>query len=84
MGALLHGVIVAEFTITEVSSGNNTGVLEPLPWGANLSTVAAHRLAVEEVAACGGVGNRVELGDGSVGGDASTVVESLGGSVGPA
>ena len=44
--ALGHGVIVAEFIITEVSSRNDTLVYEPFPGSSNLTTVASHRLAL--------------------------------------
>lgn len=40
MSALGHGVIETEFTITEVTTGNNTSRVEPSPRGTNLTTVA--------------------------------------------
>jgi len=44
--ALGHGVIVAEFIVTEVSSRNDTLFHEPFPGSSNLTTVASHGLAL--------------------------------------
>lgn len=57
MSALSHGVIEAELVITEVTTGNNTSAVEPSPRGTNLTTIATHGEAVEEVTAGSGVGN---------------------------
>jgi hypothetical protein len=84
MSALSHGVVVAELVISEIATGDNTEVGEPLPGGANLATVAAEGLAVNTVAAAGGVGDRKEGGELTARLDADSVVKSLGGTVGPA
>ena len=42
MGTSLHGVVEAGISGTVSTSGNNTSVLEPSPWGTNLTTVATH------------------------------------------
>jgi len=84
MGALLHGVVEAGACGAVVTSSDDTGVGEPFPGGANLTTVAAHGLAVEEVAAGSGVGDGQESSEASVGRDANTIVEGLGGTVSPA
>lgn len=41
MSALWHGVVVTKSVITVVSSGNDTSVLEPGPWGSDLSSIAS-------------------------------------------
>ena len=41
MGTLGHGVVVAEGTIAIVSSSNDTGVGEPIPWSSNLTSIAS-------------------------------------------
>ena len=84
MGALLHCVVVASAVGTVVSTSDDTLPLEPAPGGADLATVAAHGLALDEVAARGSVGNREEGGEVTAGGDAETIVEGLGGAVSPA
>lgn len=57
MSALGHGVVEAEFVITKVTTGNNTSAVEPSPRGTNLTTIATHGEAVEEVTAGSGVRN---------------------------
>jgi len=57
VGALGHGVVVAEFVVAEVSSRNDTLPGEPFPGGCDLASVAAHGLALKEVAAAGGIRN---------------------------
>ena len=57
MGALLHSIVEAGATSAEVSTGDDTLVLEPFPRRANLATVASHGLALEEVAAARSVGD---------------------------
>ena len=84
MSALGHGVVETEFIITEVTTGNNTSTVEPSPRGTNLTTVAAHGLAVNEVAASSGICDGQKSGESTLSGDADTVIESLGGAVGPA
>lgn len=84
MGALLHRVVVASAFGAVVASGDDASVSEPLPGGTNLTTVAAHGLAVNEVAASSGICDGQKSGEGTLGGDADTVIESLGGAVGPA
>ena len=42
MGTSLHSVVEAGISGTVSTSSNNTSVLEPSPWGANLTTVATH------------------------------------------
>jgi len=42
MGALCHGVVVAGTSGAVVTSGDNTSLGEPAPWGADLTTVTAH------------------------------------------
>jgi len=58
MSALRHGVVEAEFALTEGTTRDDTCLLEPVPWGGNLSTVAAERETGSAIAASGGVGNR--------------------------
>ena len=55
MSTLLHSVVVASTGGTIIATGHDTGILEPIPWSANLATVAAHGEAVGEAAASGGV-----------------------------
>jgi len=82
VSALGHGVIVTQEVVSEVTASDNTGALEPAPWGSNLATIASETEAGRSVAAAGSVS------DGKKGcatsGDTGSVVESLGGSVSPA
>jgi len=82
VSAFGHGVVEAEFTITEVTTGNNTSAVEPGPRRTNLTTVATHGEAVKEVAAGSGISNGEKVVD--TVGDARSVVKSLGGTVSPA
>lgn len=41
MCTLGHGVRVAGLLVAEVTAGHNTRVVEPGPWGADLSSVAS-------------------------------------------
>ena len=84
VAALLHGVVEAGASGSVVTASDDAGVLEPGPWGADLTTVAAEGEAFGAVAAGSGVGDGEEGGVGAASGDADTVVESLGGSVSPA
>jgi hypothetical protein len=58
MSALRHGVVVAEFALAEGTTRDDTCLLEPVPWGGHLSTVAAKGEAGRAIAASSGVGNR--------------------------
>ena len=51
MSALLHRVVVASAGGPVVASSNDTGPLEPSPWGANLATIAAEGEAVVTITA---------------------------------
>jgi len=82
VSALGHGVVEAEFIITKVTTGNNTSRVKPGPGSSNLTTVATHREAMEEVAAASGIRNGEEVVDTL--GDARSIVKSLGGTVSPA
>jgi len=84
MSALLHGVVEAGASGAVVTASDDTVFLEPLPGGADLATVAAHGLALEEIAAGGGVRDGEESCEVSAGGDADTIVDGLGGAMGPA
>ena len=84
VSALWHGVGVAEVLVAIVSTGDDTGALEPGPWGSDLTTIASEGEALDATAAAGGISDREEVGEGSASGNAHTVVEGLGGSVGPA
>lgn len=84
MSALRHGVVVAELTLAKVTSGDGSGSGEPGPWGTNLTTVAAEGEAGCAIAASSGVSNGEKSLEITVGGNAHSVVESLGGTVGPA
>jgi len=64
MSALLHGVVEAGASGAVVTASDDTVFLEPLPGGDDLATVAAHGLALEEIA--------------------DTIVDGLGGAMGPA
>jgi len=82
--ALTHGVIVAKLVIAEISSGDNTLLGEPFPGSSNLTSIASHGLALDEVAAAGGIGDRKLVGESTVRLNAETIVVSLSGSMGPA
>ena len=84
MSALLHSVVVASAGSAEVTTSDNTLTREPAPRRANLATIAAHGLALQEVAAGSGIGYRKKRGEVTISGDADTIIESLGGAVGPA
>ena len=84
MSALLHGVVVAGSAGSVVTASDDAGVLEPLPGGADLATVTAHGLALEETTAGGGVRDRKESREVATSRDADTIVEGLSGTVGPA
>ena len=84
VGTLLHRVVVAGASRSIVTSSDDTGALEPFPWGANLATVAARGHAGKEVAAGSGVSHREKGGELSTGRDAHAIVEGLGSSVSPA
>ena len=55
MGALLHRVVIASAGGAEVATSHDASALEPGPRGADLATVAAHRVALEEATAGGSV-----------------------------
>lgn len=57
VSALLHCVVVACASRAVVAASDNTFTLEPTPRCANLATVAAHGVALTEVAAACGIGN---------------------------
>jgi hypothetical protein len=82
--AFTHGVIVAQFAVTEVSSRNYTLFGEPFPGGSNLTSIASHGLALEEVAAASGIGDRELVGESTISLNAETIVVSFSGSMGPA
>ena len=84
MSALLHRVVVASAGGAVVASSNDTGLLEPGPWGANLATVAAEGEAAVTIAAASCVGNGEERSEVALAGNANTIVQSLGGTVSPA
>ena len=58
MSAHGHGIVEAEFALTEGTTRDDTCLLEPVPWGGNWTTVAAKGEAGSAVAASSGVGNR--------------------------
>jgi hypothetical protein len=64
--ALGHGVVVTEFAVSEVSSSDNTLLGKPFPRGSNLTSIAAHGLALEEVAAASSVRDRELVSESSV------------------
>jgi len=82
--ALGHGVVVTEFAISEISSSDNTLLGEPFPGGSDLTSIASHGLALEEVAAASGVRDRELVGESSIRLNAETIVVSLGSSMSPA
>jgi len=84
MGALAHGVVIAQLVISIVSAGNNTGLGEPGPGGTDLATVATEGEAGGAIAAASGVGNREEFSVIALGRNAETIVEGLSGAMGPA
>ncbi len=84
MGALGHGVVEAGASGAVVTSSDDTLVLEPVPWGTDLTTIAAEGEALNTIAAGSGVRDGEEGGEVATGGDANTIVEGLGGAVSPA
>ena len=48
VSALLHGIRVTGGGVRPVSSSDDSGVLEPAPWGSDLTSVASHRETAEE------------------------------------
>ena len=84
VSALWHRVVEASAGGTVVTASNNSRFLEPAPRSADLTTIAALRLALDEVAASSSVRDGEEGGVGSISGNADTIVEGLGGSVSPA
>lgn len=64
--ALGHGVVVTEFAISKVSSSDNTLLGEPFPRGSDLTSIASHGLALEEVAAASSVRDRELVSESSV------------------
>ena len=84
MGTLLHGVVEASSSATVVTSSDDTSSVEPAPWGADLTTVAAEGEALRSIAAGSGVSNGEESLVCTTRADAETIVESLSGTVSPA
>jgi len=82
--ALGHGVIVAKFAISKISSRDNTLLGEPFPGSSYLTSIASHRLALKEVAAAGSIRDRKLVGESTIRLNAETIVVSLSGSVSPA
>ena len=58
MSALCHSVVIAEITISVVTTSDNTLWCKPLPGSADLATIATVRLALQKIAASSGVWNR--------------------------
>lgn len=84
MGALTHGVVIAQLVISIVSAGHNTRLGEPVPGGTDLATVATKGEAGGAIAAASSVGNREEFSVIATCGNAETIVEGLSGAMGPA
>ena len=84
MGTLLHGVVVAGASRSIVASSDDTSALEPLPWRANLTTVAAHGAALTLIAAARCVGDGQKGCVCTTCGDADTIIQGLSGTVSPA
>lgn len=84
VSALGHGVVVAQFILAVVSTGDDTSSLEPVPGGGNLTTVATEGEASGAIAAGSSVGNGEESLEFTTGGDAHSVIESLSSAVSPA
>jgi hypothetical protein len=55
--AFAHGVVIAQLAVTEAASCDYSLLCEPSPGRANLTAIAAHGLALQEVAAACGVGD---------------------------
>jgi len=84
MSALRHSVVVAELTLSEVATSNNTGTLEPSPGSGNLATIATEREALSTVTAGSCVRNGEKLLESATRDNTLAVVESLSGTMGPA
>lgn len=84
VSTLSHGVIIALGAVSEVTSSDNTGVLEPAPRGANLTTITSETEAGRAIAAAGSVSDGEKGLECSTSCNAGSVVQSLGGTVGPA
>jgi hypothetical protein len=84
MGTFWHGVVIAKFAFTEISSCNNTSLLEPVPWSCDLTTIAAEGEACSTIAAGSGISNRKECLERTIGSNAQSIVQCLGSSMSPA
>lgn len=84
VSTLGHGIVVALCSISEITTGDNSYLLEPSPWSSNLTTIAAKTEAGSAIAAASSVSDGKKSLEFSTSCDASSVVESLGSSVGPA
>ena len=82
--AHLHCVVEASAGGAIVTTSGNSSVLEPVPRDADLSTVAVIRIKRSSIAASSGVSDGEEGSEGSISGDADTIVEGLSGTVNPA
>jgi len=78
-----HSVRITSGSILKVSSSNNSGALEPGPWGTYLTSITSLRETVKESTTSGSVGSGQFSVEGSVSLNAQSVVISFGGSVSP-
>lgn len=84
MSTLLHGVWITSGFVRPVSSCDDSGAFEPVPWSSDLSSVTSHGLTFKEPTTPGGVSYRQWSVEFSVGFDAQSIVISFSGSMSPA
>jgi len=77
-----HGIRITGAGITVLSTSDDTGLVEPVPWGTDLTSVAAHGTAAHKSTAASGIGSREESVETVY--DAVSVVEGLSGTESPA
>jgi len=82
MLTLWHGVWITGVSGSHLTASDDTSLVEPVPWGTDLTSIATHRTARHESAAASGISSGHE----SVGSilDTVSVVESLSGTESPA
>jgi len=82
MLTLWHGVRIASVSGTHLTAGDDTGLVEPVPWGTDLTSVAAHGAAGHESTAASGIGSGHESVESIL--DAVSIIEGLSGTECPA
>jgi len=82
MLTLGHGVRVASGSVTHLAASDDTSLVEPVPWGTDLTTVATHGAALHKSAATSSISSGEESVETIL--DAVSVVEGLSGTESPA